>query len=222
MQKKKWMPAARRQVLKQLTHYLEIPMALLSLGFFFLVIADFALPENHLYRGWLEASLLLIWGLFIAEFLLRLAIAPHPLRYLKTHWLDLIVLVIPALRMFRLFLIFKGLSLFRLAIGVRRGAAGLGRFLRVSRFLYIMGFTLIVDLAAAAGIYFIERDAAFTQIKSFGDALWWSSGLVTTVSTDLFPVTPGGRVLALVMMVYGMAIFGYFVSQAITYLQSGK
>ena len=37
--------------------------------------------------------------------------------------------------------------------------------------------------------------------KSFGDALWWAVVTATTTGYgDMFPVTPGGRVVAVVLM----------------------
>lgn len=212
----------RKRLLQRITRLLELPMAILSLVFFILIVLDLVSPERGIHRPWIDDGLLLIWLLFGVEFLLKLVIAPDRIRFLRKNWLDLVVLLVPVLRLFRILLLLRGLSFFRLAIGVRRGARGIWRFFRVSRFLYVLGLTLILDLAAAVAILRLERGAPQGQIQTFGDALYWSSALVTTVSSDLFPVTPWGRVLAVFMMAYGMAIFGYFVGQAANFLQSGK
>ncbi len=46
-------------------------------------------------------------------------------------------------------------------------------------------------------------------IKSAADAAWWT---ITTMSTvgygDTYPITPEGRILAAVVMVFGVALFG--------------
>lgn len=51
----------------------------------------------------------------------------------------------------------------------------------------------------------------YTEGKSFLDALWWSIVTVTTVGYgDISPATSIGRVMAVVLMIFGReAYFGY-------------
>lgn len=49
-----------------------------------------------------ELLVLIIWGLFILEFLVKLVIAPDKWQYIRLNWLTLIALLIPAFRAFRL------------------------------------------------------------------------------------------------------------------------
>jgi voltage-gated potassium channel len=50
---------------------------------------------------------------------------------------------------------------------------------------------------------------AGSSIHSFPDALWWSFVTVTTVGYgDMFPVTFTGRVIAVVLMLAGIGLFG--------------
>ncbi len=52
-----------------------------------------------------------------------------------------------------------------------------------------------------------ERSAPEANITSFGDALWWSATTVTTVGYgDRFPVTTEGRLVAVVLMLLGIAV----------------
>lgn len=44
-----------------------------------------------------------IWAVFIVEFLIKLLLAPRRLRYLRQNWLLLAALILPALRVFRMF-----------------------------------------------------------------------------------------------------------------------
>src|SRR5207244_796906 len=56
-----------------------------------------------------------------------------------------------------------------------------------------------VDLLVSFGFYLLERDAAGTEIRSYADALFWTSSQITTVSSSLTnPITAGGRWLAVV------------------------
>jgi voltage-gated potassium channel len=53
-----------------------------------------------------------------------------------------------------------------------------------------------------------ETDAS-SNIKTAGDAVWWSVTTVTTVGYgDRFPVTTGGRLVAAVLMLGGVGLFG--------------
>lgn len=50
-----------------------------------------------------ERLLIIVWILFIVEFLLKLFLAPRKVSYLKNNWITIISLLIPALRVFRIF-----------------------------------------------------------------------------------------------------------------------
>jgi voltage-gated potassium channel len=55
----------------------------------------------------------------------------------------------------------------------------------------------------------VERGRPGANIETFGDALWWSASTVTTVGYgDQFPVTTAGRMLAIVVMLCGIALIG--------------
>jgi hypothetical protein len=57
--------------------------------------------------------------------------------------------------------------------------------------------TVVIDLVVAFAFYRLERGAAGTEITSYGDALFWTSSQMTTVSSSLRnPITNGGRALA--------------------------
>jgi voltage-gated potassium channel len=48
-----------------------------------------------------------------------------------------------------------------------------------------------------------------SNIKNFGDGLWWAMTTVTTVGYgDKFPVTTEGRFLAVALMIMGISLVG--------------
>lgn len=195
-------------------------MVVLSVVFFGLVVADLVVADGTPTAAWLDRAILVLWALFWAEFLLKLAIAPDKAAYFRGRWFDLLVLVFPGLRVFRAVRALRaGYSIVKLGLAMRRSTRALSSFAHQSRLGYVAGLTTVVVLSGAAAALMLEREAPASQIRTFGDALWWSAALVTTVASDLNPVTPWGRVLAVGMMVYGMTVFGYFVTRAVSYLQ---
>ncbi len=58
-----------------------------------------------------------------------------------------------------------------------------------------------------------EAGAPGANIETADDALWWSFVTVATVGYgDRVPVTSGGRVVAVMLMIVGIALFGVFTS----------
>ena len=77
-------------------------------------------------------------------------------------------------------------------------------------FLYV---AIIVFQMASLFILLFESAEPASNIVTSGDALWWSFVTVATVGYgDKFPITTGGRIVALLLMIVGIAMFGIFTS----------
>ncbi|WP_188440427.1 hypothetical protein [Planktosalinus lacus] len=82
----------------KLEEHLEIPMFILALVWLYLFIIE-------LVRGlttFQETLIYIIWGLFIVEFIIKIALAPRKISYLKSNWITVIALLVPALRVLRI------------------------------------------------------------------------------------------------------------------------
>jgi hypothetical protein len=89
---------------------------------------------------------------------------------------------------------------------VVRGLTGTHRHLR-DRLVAIALSLVGVDLVCAAIAYFAERHAAQTEVKTFGDAIFWTSTQLLTVSSQLRnPISPTGRVLDVFMEAYAITV----------------
>jgi voltage-gated potassium channel len=201
---------ARWRVLAQLEQWLERPMIVLAFVWLALLVVE-------LTRGLdpLSAAVgLVIWGVFVADFLLRLALAPNRLGYLAGNWLTALSLGVPALRVVRvarllpvvrLTRVARGARLVRVVSSVNRGMRALGTALGRRGFGYAALLTLVVTAAGAAGMLAFEGAA----LGGYADALWWTAMLITTMGTDYWPRTAEGRVLCFLLACYAFAVFGY-------------
>jgi hypothetical protein len=66
------------------------------------------------------------------------------------------------------------------------------------RLVAVFAGSVVIDLVAAVAIYFLERGRTATGIHTFGDALFWTSAQLLTVSSQMpNPVTTGGKIIDL-------------------------
>jgi voltage-gated potassium channel len=75
--------------------------------------------------------------------------------------------------------------------------------------LSVLVIFLMVLFLASVAEYFLERDFQPTVFGSVPAALWWAVATLTTTGYgDVVPVTPLGRVVAAVVMICGLGVFG--------------
>jgi hypothetical protein len=75
------------------------------------------------------------------------------------------------------------------------------------RLLMVYGATFVLAFVGALAIYFLERNVDGTEIHSYGDALFWTSAQLLTVSSQLKnPISTGARVLDIFFMVWAISV----------------
>lgn len=120
-----------------------------------------------------------------------------------------IVRVVRVLRLVRLAPATRTLRLVSVVGSMNRGMRALRASLGRHGAGYVLALTVIVVLVGAAGMLAYERTPEGEGMDSYGEALWWTAMLVTTIGSEFWPVTPEGRVLALVLSVYSLGVFGF-------------
>ncbi|MFD3441297.1 potassium channel family protein [Streptomyces sp. NPDC058685] len=180
---------------------IEIPM--LAASALFLASFTVRVLAENLPAGWYalcEAVTFASWALFIVDYAVRWRLSGEGLAFVRRHVMDAIVVVLPLLRPLRIVKIYE-------AVQRRHAHARLPLQARVIAYAGLS--TLLLGFAGALSVYHDERNAPGATIKTFGDAIWWTSSTVTTVGYgDMTPVTPRGRVVAVGMMVGGVALLG--------------
>jgi hypothetical protein len=92
----------------------------------------------------------------------------------------------------------------------------------VARMLIVLLTTVAVDAAGSIAIYFTERHAHATQIKSFGDALFFTTVQLLTVSSQLKnPLTAGGRVVDVLLELWAVVVVAGSAGAIASFFQSG-
>ncbi|HEX6573389.1 MAG TPA: potassium channel family protein [Gemmatimonadaceae bacterium] len=211
-------------MLQRLEQHLELPMAVLAVVWLALFIIEM-IRGNSLLLMILSTA---IWIIFVAEFLIRLLVAPDRWQFLKRSWLTIVALIVPALRVFRLASIVRAARAARAARGVRliravgtlnRGMSALGATFRRTGILYVTGLIIAVCFAGAAGMYALEPHATDgSGFSSYADALWWTAMIITTLGSAYWPVTPEGRILAVLISLVAIGVFGYLTATLASFL----
>jgi voltage-gated potassium channel len=203
-----------RQRLQRLQARLEMPMIVLA----FVWLALFVVETVRGLPAWLDALNWVIWALFLLEFAVGLVLAPAKGAYLRRNWLKAIALAAPALRMLRVFRVLRlaraaglvrGTRMVRIVSSLNRGMGALGKSVGRRGGGYVSALTLLVALAGAAGMYAFENDGSAHGFRDFGDALWWTAMIMTTMGSAYWPETVAGRVLCVLLALYAFAVFGY-------------
>ncbi|MEO5965639.1 MAG: ion transporter [Candidatus Limnocylindrales bacterium] len=201
-------------------------MVMLSIAWIGLLVAE--LVGGGLPRS-LDVAVWVIWAIFALDFAVEFVIAPRKVRYLRTHWLTVLSLALPAFRIVRVFgalrvlraaRVVRSVGLLRILTSLNRGIASL-RATAVRRGLgYVVGATALVLVVGAAGMASFESPAAFgadvtsgpeAPIRDYTDAVWWTAYAMTTGATSQ-PTTGEGKLLGWLLSLYGLAVFGYLTA----------
>lgn len=183
----------------------------LSIAALVLLAASAAAPLDPEAQRLVDLGDLFICGFFFADFVRNLVRASNRWRYLVTWgWLDLAASIpaVDALRLGRLGRIVRLLRILRLFKATRILLHAVTERRRESAAWAALLVSILVIFTASVGVLEFERRAG-GNIVSAEDALWWSMTTITTVGYgDRYPVTTGGRLVAVALMVLGVGLFG--------------
>lgn len=213
----------RYALFQRFEDWLETPMLVLAFVWLALLIVELIWGANAFF----ETIGTIIWIIFIANFVIEITLAPRKIAYVKQNWLTTVSLIVPALRIFRLVRVVRVLRLARAGRGLRlvkvvgslnRAMHALGSTLSRRGFGYVVVLTGIVTLVGAAGMYAFEHEIAGGEgLDSYGEALWWTAMIMTTMGSQYWPQSIEGRLLCFFLALYAFAIFGYVTAMLATY-----
>ncbi|GAA2476496.1 potassium channel family protein [Streptomyces gobitricini] len=141
-----------------------------------------------------------VWGAFAVDYTVRLVLAPSRWHFVRSHPLDLLAVLLPLVQPLRLLRLLSTLLL----VGRRARMAS-----QIRLTTHVAGSVVGLLMFGSLAVLHVERDAPGGNIKTLGDAVWWSFTTMTTVGYgDHAPTTGLGRLLAVGLMLSGIALLG--------------
>ena len=136
----------------------------------------------------------LTWLGFVVDLVVTWSLDDDPRSFPRRHWLGFLAVLVP---------LFRALMVFYVFVRLARGRARLQTRIQY----YAAYLTILVITFGAALVLGAERGYPGSNIRTYGEAVWWAAVTVTTVGYgDYVPVSPVGRLLATVMLFNGVAI----------------
>ncbi|MEV0293270.1 ion channel [Nocardia sp. NPDC050710] len=190
----------RRQSWERATSIPMLVLAVLFLGVYAWHVLDTGASPR--LDAWLTRIDVLIWVLFAVDFATRLWLSGNRWRFVRTHPVDLLIVVLPP---------FRPLRLLRAAMLVL-GTLNRNTATRARLSVVVGASSVLVLVLCSLAFFDAEYGAADSKVHNFGDALWWSMVSVTTVGYgDVYPVTTQGRLISLILMTFGIGLISFAI-----------
>ena len=201
----------REALLLRIERMTELPLVLLAFAMIPLLAAAASFlwdlsPEGEYVVFILDSF---VWAVFAADLVVKIAIATDRWGYIRRHWLDVLIVLIPFIRPLRIL---------RIIVYIGRGFEGAARLARIDYVLvYAIGLVLIVATVVTTA----ERGSG-SPLEQFPNALWWAIVTATTVGYgDMVPTTAIGKAAGVVLMLGGIGLFGAVAANLASLLVRG-
>lgn len=180
----------------------EIFVIMLVITYAILLSADFSIHPllTDEVMNKVDTGLILF---LVIEYAIRIWRAKDKRKFVIRNWFDLVAMI-PLDHYFYLARFMRVLRLVR----ILRASPFLWSIVQSGSIRRVFGVVSMIMLWSSLAIYLLEYGVN-SNINSFGDALWWSIVTTTTVGYgDISPVTPGGRIMATILMLTGIGMLG--------------
>ena len=194
----------------------DVLMIALALVSVFLLCFEVLADQTPSQMQALEAADIAISMIFLAEFCIRLAKAPRKKLFLRRHWWELLAAIpitsettqlLRGLNLLRLVRLIRLLRLIRFLVRLKIILDATSRLAHATHLIYAATIAGIIIMSGALGFHYMEAGHN-PNVKSLWDSFWWTIVTITTVGYgDIYPVTTGGRILAIFLMLGGIATF---------------
>lgn len=153
----------------------------------------------------------LVCVLLITDFGVRFYKAESKLAFLKWGWIDLIASIpnLPILRVGRLVRILRIIRLLRAIRATHKVSSLILKDKIKTGITSVILTAFLLVIFCSIGVLICEQQNPDANIKTAGDAIWWSVTTITTVGYgDKYPITAEGKIVAMILMISGIGLFG--------------
>lgn len=165
---------------------------------------------------------LIITIIFLLDYVIRFIISKKKVRFIISNFIDFISIfpiiligkLISNLNLGRFVDVNIGLKIIKLVVLfvlIIKFKNKIREAVKINKFNYLLIITTIIIVLGAVIIALLEK-------MSFGDAIWWSFVTFTTVGYgDILLTTRLGRIVAIILMVFGIGFIGVTTSTIAAY-----
>ncbi|RKD73584.1 voltage-gated potassium channel [Sinobaca qinghaiensis] len=158
-----------------------------------------------------------VWLIFFIDVSIRFIKAPDKWLYIRKNPFDFIA-IIPLSAIFQMARIARLLSALQRLWILRHYLRDFMGILQTNYLNRVFIAVSLLVILSSIPIRYLEP-----SIETYGDAVWWSIVTATTVGYgDISPETPAGRMIAIVLMIFGIGLIGMLTSSITTYFLSSK
>jgi voltage-gated potassium channel len=205
---------------KRITY--NIIMAFLSLAIAAILIIQLTLRLSYSTETFFTNMAHIIWIIFVIDFVVRFFISHNKKLFIKNNIIDLISIIpfhgffmllsnLGILHFGKYIVLLKLVMALRIFAIIKRSNSNFYRFMRTNNFSYTLFITLIMIFLSSVSMSYFEH-------WNIGDSLWWSIVTVTTVGYGyICPKTFSGRIIASILMIFGIGFIGSLTSTLSTY-----
>ncbi len=134
---------------------------------------------------------------------MRLVVTPDTPGYLRRRWVEPATVVVPPLQGWHV------VGIEKMGLLLHEGELRVEAILKHHSLFRVLIAVVGTLFVGAWLVLLFEENAKGSNIHDYPDALWWAIVTVTTVGYgDRYPVTEGGRVVAVILMLVGIGLIG--------------
>jgi voltage-gated potassium channel len=193
----------RHDLVDRIERVTKYPMAVLGVAWLVIAIVILTTDAHGSASKALVGTLFGLWTILLAEYVVRLVVSPDRRGYLKRRWVEPATVVVPPLQGWHV------VGVERVCLLLHEGELRLESILRHHSLFRVLIAAVATLFLGAWLVLLFEENVKGSNIHNYPDALWWAIVTVTTVGYgDRFPVTEGGRIVAVVLMLVGIGLIG--------------
>jgi voltage-gated potassium channel len=193
----------RHDLVDRIERVTRYPAAILGVAWLVITIVIVTSSAGGSASALLVGVLFVVWVILLAEYLVRLVIAPDRRGYLRRRWAEPATVVLPPLQGWHI------LGIEEICLLLHEGELRVEAILKHHSLFRVLIAAVMTLLLGAWLVFLFEEHAKSSNVHSYPDALWWAIVTVTTVGYgDRYPVSAGGRIVALVLMLVGIGLIG--------------